>query len=200
AKTRWEFEFISNLERLGGFSGQAFLLNEYNTFLGNPDYFDADLARHRNATVESVRNAVAKYLNTSNSLRVRFQPETATGGGTQIDRSKQPEFSPDKPFQVPEIKRAKLENGLEVFAVGRPELPKIAVRFVTRAGSAADPTNKGGLANLSLITAKEGTKTNSALDIADSLAALGTSIDSEIDREYASLSFDTLKRNIAPAV
>src|SRR5688572_23717253 len=36
AKTKWEYGFVSGLEAIGGFGGKADLLNQYNTFLGDP--------------------------------------------------------------------------------------------------------------------------------------------------------------------
>lgn len=35
-KTKQEFDFVSGLERIGGFGGKADLLNQYNTLLGDP--------------------------------------------------------------------------------------------------------------------------------------------------------------------
>jgi zinc protease len=75
AKTKWEFNFVSGLERIGGFGGKSDLLNQYNTYLGDPGKFEADLARHNNATIESVKNAVNTYLNTRNRVLIRFRPE-----------------------------------------------------------------------------------------------------------------------------
>ena len=62
ARTKHEFQFISGLERIGGFGGKADLLNQYNTFLGDPGRFDADLARYRALTVGDVRAAAEKWL------------------------------------------------------------------------------------------------------------------------------------------
>src|SRR5262249_42034767 len=165
-------------------------------------YFETDIARHRNATLEGVRDAVARYLNTDNRLLVRFHPETSIqrAAGIDVDRSKVPQLGVDTPITVPEVKAATLENGLSVFVVERPELPKVAVRFVARAGAAADPKAKEGLANLAVTTMTRGTVTRSAVDIEASFSALGTNISSEIDRERATLSFDVLKRSLAPAI
>ena len=59
-KTKQEFTFVSGLEAIGGFGGKADLLNQYNTFLGDPGKFDEDLARHRRVSVSDVRAAVDK--------------------------------------------------------------------------------------------------------------------------------------------
>jgi zinc protease len=51
AKVKWEYQFVTGLERIGGFGGKADLLNQYNTFLGDPDRFEQDVTRHRNVSV-----------------------------------------------------------------------------------------------------------------------------------------------------
>lgn len=201
AKTKWEFGFVTGLERIGGFGGKADFLNQYNTFLGDADKFAADVARHRDVTAASVRDAVAKWLNTRNRLLVRFHPETsARETQVALDRSKQPALGADRTFQVPEVQSVKLENGLQVFVVQRKELPKVAVTLATKTGSVDDPQNKEGLADLLVETIKRGTKTKNALEIEDALGDLGTTIGGFADRERSSLSFEVLKRNLAPAL
>ena len=200
AKSKWEYGFITGLERIGGFGGKADLLNQYNTLLGDPNRFDADLARHKNASIETVRDAVARWLNTNNRLLVRFRPEVS-GRESQValDRSKRPALGADRPFQVPEVKSAKLENGMEIFVVERRELPKVAVSLVTKAGSVYDPQNKDGLANLLVETIKRGTKTKNALQIEDELGDLGTALNGAGGRESSNVGFEVLKRNLSPA-
>jgi zinc protease len=74
ARTKWEFNFVTGLEGIGGFGGKADILNQYNTFLGNPGMFEEDFARYRNATAATVKATVNEYLNTRNRLLVRFRP------------------------------------------------------------------------------------------------------------------------------
>jgi zinc protease len=201
AKTKWEFQYITGLERIGGFGGKADQLNTYNVFLGDPDKFAADVARHRAVTLESARLAVAKWLDTSNRVVVRFHPETAKADTTAtVDRTKRPELAPDRPFQAPQVQSAKLENGMEILVVERKDLPKVAVRLVTRAGSIGDPQGKEGLASLEVDVMKRGTTTKKALEIDDSLGDLGTSLEGSAGRESASLNLEVLKRNLALAL
>jgi zinc protease len=77
AKTKWEYNFVTGLERIGGFGGKADLLGQYNTFLGDPAKFDEDVQRYRGATAASIKDAVSKYLDTKNRLLVRFHPEVS---------------------------------------------------------------------------------------------------------------------------
>jgi zinc protease len=201
AKTKWEFQYITGLERIGGFGGKADLLNTYNTFLGDPDKFAADVQRHRAVTAEGLRQITSKWLDTRNRVLVRFHPETATAEtGVAIDRAKQPELGADRPFQAPQGKSAKLDNGMQLLVVERADLPKVAVTLVTRAGSVDDPAGKEGLASFEVETIKRGTKTKKALEIDDELGNLGTSLEGSATLEYSTLNFEVLKRNLAPAL
>jgi zinc protease len=201
AKNKWEFQFVTGLERIGGFGGKADRLNMYNTYLGGPGKFEADVGRYRGATVTSVRDVAAKWLNTRNRLLVRFHPETS-GRELQVelDRAKEPALGADRPFRVPDVKSARLDNGVEIFVVERPELPKVAVTLATRAGSVNDPPGKSGLADLTVTTIKMGTKMRKALAIEDAMGDLGASIGGAADRERATLMFEVLKRNLTPAL
>lgn len=201
AKTKWEAGFISGLEGIGGFGGKSDLLNQYNTFLGDPGKFEADLTRRRNATAEGVRAAVDKYLNTKNRVLVRFRPEQSTRASeVGIDRSKEPSLGADRPFMAPSVKSAKLDNGMDVFVVEKPELPKVVVSFATRAGSVSDADGKGGVALMAARVLRRGTKTRNAVQIDETLGDLGTGLGSGSSRESSNVSFDVLKRNLDPAM
>lgn len=197
AKTKWEFGFISGLEKIGGFGGKSDLLNQYNTFLGDPGKFEEDLKRHNNATAESVKAAVAKYLNNKNRVLVRFRPEkSGQPSNVAVDRAKEPALGGDKAFTAPSVKSTKLENGLEVFVVEKPEIPKVAVSLVTKAGSVADPNAKAGLASMTNRVMRRGTKTRNAIQIDETLGNLGTGIGGGAGKEAASLNLEVLKRNL----
>src|SRR3989339_700552 len=59
---QYEASFLDQLERPGGFSGKADLLNTYYYYAGNPDYANEDLARYKSLSVEDVQFAAQKYL------------------------------------------------------------------------------------------------------------------------------------------
>ncbi len=201
AKTKWEYQFVTGLERIGGFGGKADRLNQYNTYLGSPERFEEDVNRHRQATVQSVRDAVARWLNTRNRLLVRFHPEKSGRESTvAVDRSKMPPLGADRAFNAPAVQSVKLDNGMEVFVVERADLPKVAVALVTRAGAVNDPAGKDGLADLTVAMMKRGTKSRKALEIEDALGDLGTGISGSGGRENSTASFEVLKHNLAPAL
>ena len=201
AKTKWEFQYITGLERIGGFGGKADLLNHYNVFLGDPDRFAADVQRHRTATAEDVRRTVAKWLDTRNRVVLRFHPERSQlPANASVDRSQQPALGADRPFRAPEVKSARLHNGMDILVVERKDLPKVAVTLVTRAGSIADPPGKEGIASLTLEAMKRGTATRKALEIDDGLGDLGTALEGNVRQEYSALGFEVLERNLGPAL
>ena len=201
AKTKYEFQFVSGLEGIGGFGGKSDQLNRYNTFLGDPGKLEEDLARYRRATPEDVRAAVAKWVDTPNRVLVRFHPETSgRGTAAAIDRSKEPPASPDAAFRPPDVKTATLPNGLELFVVERPELPKVVAQLAVRAGVVGDPAGKDGTATFTARTMSLGTKTKKALEIEDALGNLGTSLGVNAGREFSTLELSVLKRNLPSAL
>jgi len=62
AQNTVEAQFLSRMERVGGFGGKADQLNFYNYVVGTPDYFQKDLDRYRKVTPAAVQRAVQTYL------------------------------------------------------------------------------------------------------------------------------------------
>lgn len=56
--------FLNRLASVGGFSGKADLLNEYNYGVGTPDYVQQDAARYQNVTQADVQRVAKQYLST----------------------------------------------------------------------------------------------------------------------------------------
>ncbi|MDT7809381.1 MAG: zinc protease [Acidobacteriota bacterium] len=57
-----EAGFIYGLQTVGSFGGKDDQLNNYATFLGNPGYFEQDLARYRAVTAADVQRVARQYL------------------------------------------------------------------------------------------------------------------------------------------
>jgi zinc protease len=74
-----EAHFIFRLQTVGGFGGKSDQLNAYNTFLGNPGYFERDLARYRGATVEALRAAAARHLTPHERVVLSVVPRGRVG-------------------------------------------------------------------------------------------------------------------------
>jgi zinc protease len=202
AKTKYETEFVSGLERIGGFGGKADILNQYNVFLGDPGRLQADIDRYRAVRPEDVRAAVERWLTTPNRATVRFHPEGSSrpDRALTLDRQQQPALGTDRPFVAPAVKTARLDNGLDVLVIERRDLPKVNITFTTRAGATADPPARAGLAHMTVTTIDLGTKTRKALEIEDALSDVGTSLSGSAGREHAQLSLDVLSRHASAAL
>ena len=57
-----ESHFIYRLQTVGGFGGKSDQLNAYNVFLDDPDYFDKDLDRYRQASAPLLQAETARSL------------------------------------------------------------------------------------------------------------------------------------------
>jgi zinc protease len=62
SRAQIEANFIYRLQTVGGFNGKSDQLNAYNTYVGDPGHFSADLARYQRATGEAVRLATERWL------------------------------------------------------------------------------------------------------------------------------------------
>ncbi len=201
AKNKLETQYISGLERIGGFGGKADLLNQYNTYLGDPGRFAWDLARWRSVTPAGLQRATRQYLDTDKRLTLRFRPEASTRAAVaDPDRSAVPAVGAEKRFVAPEVATRTLANGLQIFVVERRDLPKVAVQFTTRAGMIADPPGKEGTAHLMAQNIDLGTAKHSALEIESALGDLGTVLTGGAAREGANLQFEVLTRNVDAAL
>lgn len=65
---------IRSVEGLGGFGGKADILNNYQTYLGDPGYLPRDLARYRAVTADDVKAFANKYLPDDKRLELTIVP------------------------------------------------------------------------------------------------------------------------------
>ena len=73
-----EAQFVYRLQTVGGFGGKGDQLNAYNVFLGEPDYFDRDLARYRNASAVALQQAAADCLRPQSRVILSVVPQGRT--------------------------------------------------------------------------------------------------------------------------
>jgi len=74
-----EAQFVFRLQSVGGFGGKSDQLNAYNVFKGDPAYFERDLERYQVVTAESLRQAVARYLDPGHRVTLSIVPRDRTG-------------------------------------------------------------------------------------------------------------------------
>src|SRR5687768_17070284 len=85
---------------------------------------------------------------------------------------------------VPRPDRFTLDNGLQVVAVRRPNLPQVAARLVIPAGSVADLSDQQGAASLVAALITEGTESLAALELNERIDALGASLSTRAGHDF----------------
>jgi zinc protease len=221
ARNGIETRIIQGLETLGGFGGVADRLNQYNHYLGNPDFLSQDIARYRKASVLSVRAFVQQQLKPSARAVVFGVPgeqdlgpevptpkteKAPTGTGAESVnadepwRATPPKPGPSRPLNLPVPKSFQLANGLTVIYNERPGLPVVAANLVVRTGSDANPADTPGLANFTVAMLDQGTTTRNAPQIADEVAQLGATLATSSSMDASLVKVRSLKKNFPAAL
>ena len=111
-----------------------------------------------------------------------------------VDRSRLPVPGADRPFRFPRIARRMLPNGLELRAVTHRAVPVAAVVLLVPGGSSVDPANASGLVSITAGLLDEGSRGQSALDVADRVARIGGELDLDVGVDSVSVGMMTLDR------
>jgi zinc protease len=115
-------------------------------------------------------------------------------------RQKPPPPGAERAFKVPAVKRFRLKNGLRVILAQSNKLPLVSVEMVVKTGGAGNPKGQAGLADLVANMLDEGTKTRSALQIADEVSFLGASLTTGASWDASSISVTTLTEHVDKAL
>jgi len=114
---------------------------------------------------------------------------------------------PARSVNFPPYQIQTLPNGLQVIAVLHHEQPAVSMRMLIRAGSAADPQAKTGLAHLAAALLDQGTTTQSASEFNDAIDFMGATVNTGAgsDLSYANMivmkdSFDSGLRMLSEMV
>ena len=105
----------------------------------------------------------------------------ASGAGAQVaawPAERPPRPLPTREIKFPPYEIRTLPNGLQVVAVLHHEQPAVSMRLIVGAGSASDPAEKLGLAQLLASLLDQGTTTKSAKELNDTIDSIGGAIGS----------------------
>ena len=111
-----------------------------------------------------------------------------------IDRTRLPVPGADRPFHFPRIARRTLPNGLELRAVRHRSVPVAAIVLLVPGGSAVDPADAHGLVSITTGLLDEGSRGQSALDVAERVARIGGDLDLEAGMDAVVIGLTTLDR------
>jgi len=123
-----------------------------------------------------------------------------TAAAQQPDRSAPPRMGPPPAFTPPAVVKRTLGNGLPVWIVERHKVPVVDVSLVVKAGSAADPSGKSGLASLTADLLDEGAGSRSALQLADAIDYLGASLATSSSFDASSVDLHVPVARLAQAL
>lgn len=87
-------------------------------------------------------------------------------------------------------------NGMTVLVLEQHFLPIVEIHALIKAGSAQDPPEKAGLANLVASLLDEGTTTRSSRQLAEQIDFVGGSLAVQADEDFTTASARTLKKDI----
>src|SRR6202050_1514034 len=206
---------------MGGFGGVADTLNLYNHYLHNPGYLGEDLARHRQVTVESVKQFAHDQL--ASTARVIVYgvpgepdlgpdvptppaPKVAPGTGEEAVnadapwRATAPKPAHDPAVTLPTPTSFTLSNGLTVLQSPGTTMPIVSATLVVKTGGDANPLDKPGLASFTSAMLTQGTATRTAPQIADDTAQLGASLGAASSKDASSASVQSLRKNFPAAL
>ncbi|MCO5055547.1 pitrilysin family protein [Thermomonas sp.] len=225
ARTGIEADWVRGVERIGGFGGKADVLAECTVYTGKPDCYRDVLKTLAEASTDSVRAAGNSWLGAgkgSHTLvvnpgpRVPIAEEPAVAPTPFVIPKPDPRYTtvtsdvdrkagPPMPTRFPDLifpnqQRATLSNGTKVILAERHDIPVVQMSYEFRAGQAADPANRPGLASFTMGLLDEGAGERDSLAFADRAEALGANLGASAGLDGSSGYLSALKQNLDASV
>lgn len=124
----------------------------------------------------------------------------ATVDKNVANKQEPPASGPRREVRFPEITRAQTASGLEWNSVELRELPVVQIRLVVRSGSATDPDELPGLAQLTAAMLKEGTAKRSSAKLAEAVDFLGAHLSVGSDADSVVIDMHVLSEHFQEAL
>ena len=197
AQTRQRASFVRGVERIGGFGGKSDVLAASEVYLGSPGGHLRTQETIMNATLADVQAAAVEWLSRG-ALTVEVQPFPAYAASeSDVDRSSgPPEVTEFPAASFPARETTRLSNGLDVILARRDAVPVIDFNLMLDAGYAADLFTLPGTARMTMDMLDEGTTSRTALEIAEELEGLGTTLFAGSNLDMSTVRMSTLKENL----
>jgi len=223
AKAQMEAQFVFGLQSVRGKVSQ---LAANETFTGNPNYIEQDIARYANVTKEDVDRVFKQYIkdkaavimsvvpngkletvakkdNFKSPIR-QFVEESATSADDlalrkakdNFDRSKIPVAGANAPVEVPQMWQQELANGIKVLGAQSSETPTTSLLIKIPAGHYYENKDKAGTSSLLAAMLNESTTKRSAEDMSKALQLLGSRVTIGSSNETINVNVNALSKNI----
>jgi zinc protease len=214
---------IFALEKVGGGSGRAATLAEGAVYTGDPGFTEKQLRLYAQATPDTVKAALQKWLTrpvyaltVSPGERAPYEEAKATEGDTPSKAAREVAASGAAPvakptreappvgdivnLAFPKVEHATLSNGVRLVYAQRSGLPLTRLAMAFDAGYSADPKAALGTETLMLGLLDEGTTTRSSAEIAAAQEELGSRIATDASMDQSEIDLATLSANVKPAL
>ena len=112
-----------------------------------------------------------------------------------MDRTVEPPAGKAPEVKVPQVWKATLANGLQVYGIQNTELPLVEFSLVINGGVFQDKTDLPGVASMVASVLPQGTKNLTPEELEEQTELLGSSINMYAGREEMSISASALSRN-----
>jgi zinc protease len=193
-------DFLTGIERIGGFGGKSDVLAMSEVYGGSPDAYKTILDRLARATTGDVHDTARDWLSDGvYVLEVHPFPEYATVP-SDVDRASLPFPDSIPAAEFPALTQATLSNGLDVILVERHAVPMVELRLQLDAGYASDVGAEPGTANLAMEMLDEGTGSRDALEISAELDRLGAELSTGSDLDASTVSMTALTEHLEPSL
>lgn len=152
----------------------------------------ADVANNKPAAKSGASNSLTKS-GASNIDTGKLEVPSASVSNEQW-RKNPPSSPPPRPFKLPTITSYKLDNGLQVQLIEDHRVPFLTVALGIKAGSALEPKDKLGLAEMTADMLNEGTTTKKSKEIADETDFIGGGLKAVSDFDFTIVSGSALSK------
>ena len=126
---------------------------------------------------------------------VRASKQPRPGEAAESWRKIPPRHAPPRPFQLPERKEIKLDNGLTLVMIEDHRSPIVTLQLGIPAGSASDPERQPGLAEATAQLLTEGAGARSAEELARETETIGGRISASAGDDYTTVTASVVSEN-----
>ena len=222
-KASMEASFIFGLQSV---SGKVSSLAANQTFKGDPNYIEQDIARYADVTKADVMRVFKKYIKDQHGVimsivpkgkldliaaKDNFTPAPHSQGEASktsveslvvrkakdnFDRSIMPKSGANKAVSVPKMWQETFDNGIKVLGSQSIETPTTSLLLKIPAGHYYSDKEKAGVVSLLASALNESTTERSAEEMSNELQKLGSSISIYAGTQYLNVNVSTLTKNL----
>lgn len=223
AKAKMEASFIFGLQSVQGKVSQ---LAAYQTYTGNANYIEQDIARYNNVTKADVIRVFNRYIKNKPAVITSVVPkgqavtaakpdnyfpqitklngQSTTSASdlkvrvnpTVFDRSQKPQAGAIKAVDVPSYWTTNFDNGISLLGSVSNETPTTSILLRIPNGHYTESISQAGITSLTASMMNEATKNFTSEEMSQALQKLGSSISFAPGNTYTNVIISTLSKNI----